>query len=175
MKKILPKIILCSVLALTALACFLYFNNVFGISPNHLEEDIRSSQKISDYWTVDGEVSDTMAAFISYPPNKTDHTYSVYIKHQGLSFGYFFRTGGDIVSVDKYITKFTMNECDEIAFISMNSQQVERLEIDDGDTVQVIDIDSSKPFAIVLPANVGNIVNFYDVNGNTVEYIERKM
>jgi len=33
----------------------------------------------------------------------------------------------------------------------------------------VVDIDSNKPFAIVLPINAGNIT-FYDVNRNTVEY-----
>ena len=42
-------------------------------------------------------------------------------------------------------------------------------EIDDGNTIQVLDIDSNKPFAIVLPINAGTIT-FYDVNGNTVEY-----
>ena len=42
-------------------------------------------------------------------------------------------------------------------------------EIDDGNEVQVLDIDSRKPFAIVLPVNAGSIT-FYDVNGNTVLY-----
>ena len=51
----------------------------------------------------------------------------------------------------------------------MNQQQVQQLEIDDGNAIQVIDIDSNKPFAIVLPINAGNIT-FYDVNRNTVEY-----
>ena len=54
-------------------------------------------------------------------------------------------------------------------FISMNQQQVTQLEIDDGNTIQVLDIDSNKPFAIVLPISAGTIT-FYDVNGNTVEY-----
>ncbi len=51
----------------------------------------------------------------------------------------------------------------------MNQQQVTQLEIDDGNTIQVLDIDSNKPFAIVLPINAGTIT-CYDVNGNTVEY-----
>ena len=48
---------------------------------------------------------------------------------------------------------------------------IERQEnnIDDGNTIQVVDIDRNKPFAIVLPINAGNIT-FYDVNRNTVEY-----
>ena len=35
----------------------------------------------------------------------------------------------------------------------MNQQQVQQLEIDDGNTIQVVDIDRNKPFAIVLPIN----------------------
>ena len=57
----------------------------------------------------------------------------------------------------------------EQAFISMNRQQAARAEIDDGNKVQVLDIDSRKPFAIVLPVNAGSIT-FYDINGNTLLY-----
>ena len=64
---------------------------------------------------------------------------------------------------------YTVEGYNERAFISMNQQQVTQLEIDDGNTIQVLDIDSNKPFAIVLPISAGTIT-FYDVNGNTVEY-----
>ncbi len=67
------------------------------------------------------------------------------------------------------IAEYTVEGYNERAFISMNQQQVTQLEIDDGNTIQVLDIDSNKPFAIVLPINAGTIT-FYDVNGNTVEY-----
>ena len=67
------------------------------------------------------------------------------------------------------ICEYTVEGYNERAFISMNQQQVTQLEIDDGNTIQVLDIDSNKPFAIVLPINAGTIT-FYDVNGNTVEY-----
>ena len=148
---------------------FLYINNDIGVTANKLEADIRSSQKIMDDWTVDGSVSDTMAAFISYPQDKTDHTFSVYVNRSGLSFGYFFRSGGDIVEVEKYIAEYTIEGYDERAFISMNEQKVVRLEIDNGNGIEKIDIDSNKPFAIVLPVNAGNIT-FYDENGQIVDY-----
>ncbi len=172
MKKLLSKIILGVVLACVLFVGFLYANNDIGVTVNKLEADIRSSQKITDDWHVDGSVSDTMAAFISYPQDKTDHTFSVYVNRPGLSFGYFFRGGGDIVAVDDYIVELTVEGYNERAFISMNMQNVERLEIDDG--VRVIDIDSNKPFAIVLPLNAGNIC-FYDVNGNVVEYLRQPL
>lgn len=56
----------------------------------------------------------------------------------------------------------------------MNAQNVVRLEIDDGNNIRVIDIDSGKPFAIVLPLNAGNVC-FYDTNGNVVEYLRQPL
>ena len=103
MKKKLPIILLGVILACVLVFGFLYANNDIGKTANSLEADIRQSQKILDDWIVDGSISDTMAAFISYPQDKTDHTFSVYVNRPGLSFGYFFRGGGDIVEVDDYI------------------------------------------------------------------------
>ena len=37
-----------------------------------------------------------------------------------------------------------------------------------------MEIDSNKPFAIVLPSNTG-IVSFYDVSGNKVTYFEESL
>ena len=148
---------------------FPYVRNEIGVTTANLEADIRSSQKIQDDWVIDGSVSDTMAAYISYPQDMNDHTFSVYVNRPRLSFGYFFRGGGSLSGVDRGITEFTVEGCSERAFISMNQQQVARLEIDDGNSIQVIDIDSKKPFAIVLPINSG-IITFCDVNGRPVEY-----
>lgn len=169
MKKTFLKIMLGVVLVSILFVGFLYVNNDIGVTSTNLEADIRSSQKIKDDWTVEGSVSDTMAAYISYPQNMSDHTFSVYVNRPGLSFGYFFRGGGSLSGIDKGIAEYTVEGYKERAFISMNQQQVAQLEIDDGNSIQVIDIDSNKPFAIVLPINAG-IVTFYDVNGNTVEY-----
>ena len=72
---------------------------------------------------------------------------------------------GMITSVVHSFTK----DRDYTVCVSNSYQQVTQLEIDDGNTIQVLDIDSNKPFAIVLPINAGNIT-FYDVNRNTVEY-----
>ena len=174
MKKKLPIILLGVILACVLVFGFLYANNDIGKTANSLEADIRQSQKILDDWIVDGSISDTMAAFISYPQDKTDHTFSVYVNRPGLSFGYFFRGGGDIIEVDDYIAEFVVEGNNERAFISMNTQNIVRLEVDDGNGIQVIDIDSGKPFAIVLPLNVGSIC-FYDMNGNVVEYLRQQL
>lgn len=148
---------------------FLHLNNDIGVRKSQLESDIRSSQNIESDWLVEGTISDTMAAYISYPQNMNDHTFSVYVNRPGLSFGYFFRGGGSLTGVETGIVEYTVEGCKERAFISMNQHQVTQVEIDDGNSIQVLDIDSSKPFAIVLPVNAGSIT-FYDVGRNTVEY-----
>lgn len=169
MKHRIAKIMLGIVPVLLLFLGVLFANDNIGVAPSDLENDIRSSQNIMEDWTVDGSIADTMAAFISYPEDKSDHTFSVYVNRPGLSFGYFFRGGGDIVEVEKYIAEYTIEGYSERAFISMNSQRVERLEIDNGDVVKVVDIDCNNPFAIVLPVNSGNIT-FYDEKGHTVDY-----
>ena len=158
MKKVFLKITLGVVLVCILFVGFLYVNNDIGVASTNLEADIRSSQKIKDDWTVEGSVSDTMAA-----------SFSVYVNRPGFSFGYFFRGGGSLSGVERGIIGFTVEEYKERAFISMNQQRVTQLQIDDGNSIQGIYIDSNKPFAIVLPINAGTIT-FYDVNGNTVEY-----
>ena len=169
MKNRFLKIVIGIVFVCILFVGYLYANNDIGVISTNLEADIRSSQKIKDDWTLDGSVSNTMAAYISYPQDKSAHTFSVYVNRPGLSFGYFFRGGGNLSEVQRGIVEFTVEGYNERAFISMNQQQVQQLEIDDGNAIQVIDIDSNKPFAIVLPINAGKIT-FYDVNRNTVEY-----
>ena len=174
MKKVLPKLLLCIVLVCGIFLFFLYDNSDIGITANRLESDIRSSQKILDDWAVDGNVSDSVAAYISYPQDKSDHTFSVYVNRPGVSFGYFFRGGGSISQIEEYIAEFTIEGFNERAFISMNAQNINCLEIDDGIDVRQIEIDSNKPFAIVLPINTGSIC-FYDINGNIVDYHNQKL
>ena len=174
MKKTVIKTVIRVAVLCVIFVLLLYINNDIGIASGKIEKDIRSCQKIGDDWTVAGEVGDTMAAYISYPADLSDYTYSVYVKHTGLSFGWFFRSGGNNGEIDNYISGFELEGYNENAFISMNNQKVIKLEFDDGNSVKVVEIDENKPFAIVLPANSGNIT-FYDVDGNTVEYSMRSL
>ena len=169
MKKPFPKMILRILLVCVLLLGFLYMDDDIGTSAANLESDIRNLQKIPEDWIVEGDVSDTMAAYISYPQDRSDHTFSVYVNRPGLSFGYFFRGGGSLSGVERGIAEFTVDGSNERAFISMNQPKAARLEIDDGNTVQIIDLNSDQPFAIVLPANAG-VIHFYDGDGNPVKY-----
>lgn len=173
-KKELSKLIPCLILVVIGSFGFIYLNNIGSVRSSNLIEDIRYSQRIVDDWNVEGDISDTLAAFISYPQDKSDSVFSVYLNRPGLSFGYFFCYGGSIYEIDESILEISSKVYNERAFISMNKKSIVRLEIGTGHNIQVIDIENGKPFAIVLPKNAG-VVSFYDVNGNVVKYVSESL
>ena len=143
--------------------------NDIGVSKSNIVADIQVQQYLPDDWITLGEISDEMAAYISYSPDKSDYTYSLYINPSGLSIGYFFRAGGDLMGIGKYIQGFSLKDYSEIAFISMNELDVERVEIKKDNKVEILELDSSDPFAIVLSKSAENIT-FFDKNNNVVDY-----
>ena len=143
--------------------------NDIGVSESNIVADIQVQQYLPDDWITLGEISDEMAAYISYSPDKSDYTYSLYINPSGLSIGYFFRAGGDLMGIGKYIQGFSLKDYSEIAFISMNELDVERVEIKKDNKVEILELDSSDPFAIVLSKSAENIT-FFDINNNVVDY-----
>ncbi len=164
-------IILGSVLLICAIFTgYLFLGNNIGVSKNNIISDIRKSQKITDEWTTYGEVTDEMAAYVSYPKDKSDHTFSIYVNRKGLSFGYFFRAGGSNSTIDSSIAEFTIDEYDDRAFISLNNHNVVQLKIDNGNDVEIREIEENEPFVFILPKNAGEI-SFYDKDGNVIEYV----
>ena len=143
--------------------------NDIGVSESNIVADIQVQQYLPDDWITLGEISDEMVAYISYSPDKSDYTYSLYINPSGLSIGYFFRAGGDLMGIGKYIQGFSLKDYSEIAFISMNELDVERVEIKKDNKVEILELDSSNPFAIVLSKSAENIT-FFDKNNNVVDY-----
>ena len=143
--------------------------NDIGVSESNIVADIQVQQYLPDDWITLGEISDEMAAYISYSPDKSDYTYSLYINPSGLSIGYFFWAGGDLMGIGKYIQGFSLKDYSEIAFISMNELDVERVEIKKNNKVEILKLNSSEPFAIVLSKSAENIT-FFDKNNNVVDY-----
>ena len=110
-----------------------------------------------------------MAAYVSYSPDKSSHTASVYVDRPGISSGYFFRFSGPASTASRDITAFTVKDYTEAAFISMNTKQIFEIEIGDGDNIRAINVDPDKPFAIILPLNEGSI-RFYNLDGKLIDY-----
>ena len=161
-------------IAAVLLIGFMELRGDIGVSASKLEADVRRGQHIDSSWVTEGEVSEEMAAYISYPPDRTDHTYSIYVNRPGWSFGYFFRCGGDLVETEKYITEYRLDGYNERVFISMNQQKAAYYTYDGADSMQTAELDSTKPFAFVLPVGAGNVV-FYDEAGTVLETNQRGM
>ena len=152
------------------IVAWLYLDDRIGvINPDRLEADVRAAQHIDADWTVEGSVSDHMAVFISYPPDQShDAVLSLYCNRPGLSLGYFFAYGGCVLDTEDRIAQYTAEGCPEQAFVSSNRMHAARMEINDGDSVQTVSIDSDKPFALLAPAD--RAVTFYDAEGNIIDY-----
>ena len=148
----------------------LYLKGDIGISKSSIEKDARRSQKIDSRWDLAKSTTDTMSAMLFYEDSLDDHIFSIYVKRNGLSFGYFFRGGGSISVVDDSIAEYKIEGYNEKAYLSMNQLQADRIEIDNGNHIETIDIDHTKPFAIVLSSGIGAI-KFYDIDGALLETI----
>ena len=158
------------IVVLAILFLILYSNGDIGTCKSNIENDARISHQIDDSWQVAKSTTDTMSAMLFYDENLSHYTFSIYVNRAGLSFGYFFRGGGSTNIEYESIAEYKIEGYQEKAYLSLNKQQVSKVEIDKGNTVEIIDIDYSKPFAIVLPSGKGAI-KFYNRDGNIVETI----
>ncbi len=146
-----------------------------GVSMDGIESEARASQKIPDDWHLAKQTTESVSAMIFYSDNLDDCTYSIYVsKLKRHTPKYFFRAGGSASEITQGVAEFRFEEYEERAYISMNTQKVDKIEIDCGYSIETIDIDSEKPFVCIVPFNRGD-VRFYDVNGNVVESVERKL
>lgn len=157
-----------AVIIIFILFSFLYFNSDIGTARSKIEKEARFAHKVDDRWQVIKSTTDTMSAMLFYNSDFDDHTFSIYVNRKGLSFGYFYRGGGSLSVDDNHIAKYHVEGYQEMAYISINKQQVIKIEIDDGNIVETIDIDNTKPFSVIFPNNSG-IIKFYDINGDSIE------
>lgn len=144
-----------------------------GVEKDEIEADARFQLSIPETWSVQIETGDVLSAMIFYPSDSSDAIYHIYLKREG-TVGYFPRATGKLVSVKNGITRFYLDGYSEFAYISLNKIGICRLEIDDGDCITTIDLDRTKPFALILPSNSGNVY-FYNEAGEIVQYTDRKL
>jgi len=169
--KRLSKYVGVSIIVVFVTFSFLYFNDNIGISKLRIEKDARIAGKIDDKWQVAKDTTNTISAMLFNNASLEDHSFSIYVNRKGLSYGYFFRGGGSLIVDDVDIADYYIDGYQERIYMSMNKQQIVKIEIDDGNTIETIKIDNTKPFSIVLPINQG-IIKFYDINGDTFEPVK---
>lgn len=138
----------------------------FGISGEKLEQDARKSQKVPSSWPVSIECKDNLAALLFYDEAGGDHIFSIYAVHPGISFGYFYRAGGNADAEGVNAWDYGENG---VALISMNRPRIARMEVDNGKELRTYQIDPERPFARVLPPDCGK-VTLYDEAGAVVPF-----
>lgn len=151
----------------------LYFNNDIGINKTNIEREALISQKIPTDWEVCKDETESLVSMLFYDNKLENHIFSIYVNRKGLSFGYFFREGGSLGGMLDNVVEFNIEGFNEKIYMSTNKNEVCKIELNDGNTIKVIDIDSTKPFTVILPINLG-MVTIYDVNGNIVESVVYK-
>ena len=163
--RILLRIALVLLLVCGVTVGVLYANRDIGIPTDQLEQAMRESQDIPDDWTVQ------TAAGIAYAPNHSDYSFSLYIDrdtHRFFTTGWFFTMSGSLFEISDFVAAFTVNDRPETAYISMNAEKIDRAVIDSGTETRTIELDSTQPFALVLPRSSGS-VTFYGADGQPAE------
>ncbi len=154
------------ILVIILLGILIFVNlGIVGVAENKLEQDARKDQNISSDWQMVQDINEDMCVMLFYNEAKSDCRYSVYETHDGISYGYFLIDGGaDGFLIDS--SRSMVYEDRGIALLSMNKDKVCRIEVGSG-AVEAIQVDPSKPFAVVLPVNCGEIT-LYDAQNNVV-------
>lgn len=148
---------------------FLYSCGNIGIAQSNVERDARISQNIDDNWQVVKDNTSKVYAMLFYNQEHSKNILSIYVNRPGFSFGYFFRGSGNFGNAtDQEVAEFIIEGYEERVFVSMNKPQISRIEVDNGKSSYNIDLDSDKPFVVILPLNTGSI-SLYDINGNIIE------
>ena len=166
MKRKIKAITIGCIICILVASTVAILTGVFGIPSNNVEQDARKSQKIESTWKVSKSINSQLCAMIFYDDALNDYTYSIYLNRAGLSFGYFFRSGGSNNAIMDGIHEFTY-DANGSALISMNKDKVAKIKLYDGKNMTTVNIDPAKPFAAVIPMNCGS-VTLYDVNGRVV-------
>lgn len=162
-----------AIIAVISIMIFLglYKGSNIGVLKSYIEKDARRSDHINDDWEVVKATTDSTMAMIFYEEDLSDYRASIYKKHQGISLGYFFWSGGSILAGNDGILKIKVLKDGESVYMSMNKQQVDRIEVDNGQTVEIIKIDSTKPFAIALSDDEG-FITIYDKENNIIPIVQ---
>lgn len=161
------KTIFCLAIACVVLVLALTID--IGMTKNRIEKD---ADKDRDVFTtyVEKEISKDMAALLFYNKDTREHDVRIYVNYPGLSFGYFFKYGGNSPEVENGVGLFEMDNLPAVAYVSMNKPEVSHMIIGSGDAEELIVIDSDKPFAVVVEKDLG-MVRIFDKNDELVNPI----
>lgn len=140
--------------------------DVLGVSAARLEEDARESQDIESGWEVARAINDDMCAMLFYDEDTHECAYSIYLSGEGVSFGYFFEQGGVDPRMGEGV-KGVLFKDKGIALLSLNQEGVSKIVASNNVKQEVVQVNPSEPFVVVLPADCG-MITLYDSKDNVV-------
>lgn len=146
-------IIITVVIVLAVVVFSLLLNS--GISKSNIEKNARVAMSIDSEWGTAQDSGEKISAFLFYDKETLNHTFSIYVKKHFLP-GYEFTSGGATPYGVKGIVEFSSDNIDETVYLSMNTQKTSQAKIDNGISVEEIEIVKDKPFVIIAP-NDGSV------------------
>lgn len=147
----------------------LYLNGNIGVSKSNIEKQARIALSVDTNWHVVQATGDGISGMLFYDETFSDYKYVIFCK-KPYSFGYSFASGGCTQLEMKGVVKYYRGLSQEAVYLSMNKQQVNKVEIDNGYTVEKIELDHTRPFALILSNDLKGI-SFYTIDGNIVEIL----
>lgn len=168
------KYIAFAVILIVAAAAFLYFTGQFGVSAADIESDARKNQKIDKNWTMISSSGECAAAMLFYDEILGEYKTSVYADPDNRPFGWFYIAGGCTNDENEGIVEYSIADCREKAYMSMNLQRVALLVIENGQEVKEIELDPERPFVRVLPEDT-TAVTFYNEKHNPMKVLTREI
>ena len=171
-RRIRAFIILSALAVIIVMLSFFLMKHLLGVSEERTEVEARAFHNIDECWQCIQATNDDVYAMLFFPDDRSEHFYSIYTKHKGLSKGYFPRIGGMISEIQNECVLLIFEKNDSHIYASMNKQNICKVEIDDGDYVNTILLNEEEPFILVFPSNAGN-VTLYNTCGEIVAPIKR--
>lgn len=135
---------------------------IIGVSRDNLEGEARKSLQLDSSWGMAQDIGDELCAMLFYDSERTQFKYSVYMKGESLSYGYFVWEEGAYPFEEDSVHGFLYEE-KAIALLSPNRDEIEKIVAGD----QEIHVNPLNPFVLVLPVDCGEIT-IYDVVGDVV-------
>ena len=141
-----------------------YRGGAFGVPLDKLQSFSRQHQPIPEEWLCIEEVKGDVATLLFYPEDQSNACYVIYMKGNGLSFGYHSRSRGFMYSIQEGICEYRYADKNVTVFLSLNQPDVRFAELthEDG-TKETLVLDAGEPFAMIVP--IETTVVFHDAEG----------
>ncbi len=146
--------------------------DILGVSGSRLEQDARERHNVPSSWELVQAVNEDICAMLFYDEDVQQYVYSVYLTREGLSYGYFFAEGGTEKLMSEKVKGIAF-ENKGIVLLSLNQDNICKVVTGNGAAEEIMPVEPTKPFALVLPADCSEIA-MYDAKDNVVTLYDTK-